>query len=83
MSGRAEISCAEVVELVTDYLEGALDAQTRSRVEAHLAACDGCTGYLDQMRQTIVIAGRVEPDRLPPPLRDGLRRAFQGWRGRA
>jgi anti-sigma factor RsiW len=78
-----DITCAEVVELVTDYLEGALDVRTIRRVEAHLAACDGCTAYVEQVRQTVAITGRVEPERLPQPLRQGLREAFRGWRERA
>ena len=78
-----DITCAEVVELVTDYLEGALDVRTHRRVEAHLAACDGCTAYVEQVRHTIAVTARVEPERLPQPLREGLREAFRGWRGRA
>ena len=77
-----DITCVEVVELVTDYLEGALDVRTHRRVEAHLAACDGCTAYVDQVRQTIAISGHVEPERLPQALREGLREAFRGWRQR-
>jgi anti-sigma factor RsiW len=77
-----DITCAEVVELVTDYLEGALDVRTRRRVEAHLATCEGCTAYVEQVRHTIAIAGRIEPERLPQGLREGLRDAFRGWRGR-
>lgn len=50
---RDELNCQEFVELVTDYLEGALPAELRERVEAHLQVCDGCTLYLGQMRVTV------------------------------
>jgi anti-sigma factor RsiW len=49
-------TCRELVELVTDYLEGALPATDRVRFEAHVAACDGCDGYLAQIRTTVALA---------------------------
>ena len=59
------ITCKELVELVTDYLEGALDADMRARFEQHLAACAGCREYLDQMRMTIRATGQLSEDSLP------------------
>jgi anti-sigma factor RsiW len=74
-------SCDGVVELVTEYLDGALDADVRARFEAHLAACDGCDIYLDQMRTTIAAAGRVGLQNVPPATLDGLIAAFRAARG--
>jgi len=82
MSGIPEMPCQELVEVITDYLDDALSERDRARFEAHLAECDGCRDYLDQFRQTIALAGRVEPERLPPQTRDQLLSAFRDWRGR-
>lgn len=75
------LSCAELVEIVTDYLEDALDPPTRRRFEEHLAVCPGCEDYLDQIRATIAAAGRVTPEDLDPVPRDRLLAAFRGWAG--
>ena len=74
-----ELACQEVVELVTAYLEGALDSTDRERFEEHLVFCDGCENYLEQMRATIRLTGRVE-DELPAELQAELLEAFRGWR---
>jgi len=74
------IICAEVVELVTDYLEGVLDEEMTAEVEAHLALCEGCAAYLDQMRTTIRLLGHVPVDSLSPGTRDGLLAAFRDLR---
>jgi anti-sigma factor RsiW len=76
----AAITCRELVELVTDYLEGALDPSTRGRVDEHLAACPGCRAYLDQMRTTISVTGRLHERDLEPAAREALLHAFRGWR---
>jgi anti-sigma factor RsiW len=73
-------SCDGVVELVTEYLDGALDADVRARFEAHLAACDGCDVYLEQMRATIAAAGRVGVEGLAPGTLDGLIAAYRAAR---
>jgi anti-sigma factor RsiW len=73
------ISCKELVELVTDYLEGRLAWVDRERVETHLRGCDGCTAYLEQMRATIAITGRLREDQLDPVMRDRLLDAFRDW----
>jgi anti-sigma factor RsiW len=74
-----ELACQEVVELVTAYLEDALDPVDRERFEEHLVFCDGCTNYLEQMRTTVRLASRVE-DQLPVELQAELLEAFRGWR---
>ena len=74
-----EITCAQVVDLVTAYLEDVLDADDRERVEEHLVFCDGCSTYLDQVRQTIAVTGRLEPEDIPPALQDKLLAAFREW----
>jgi anti-sigma factor RsiW len=76
----ADLTCAEVVELVTEYLEGSLDEMRRSEFERHIAACDGCDNYLDQMRQTVALAGRVGEESLSPQACETLVEAFRRWR---
>jgi hypothetical protein len=76
----ADLTCAEAVELVTDYLEGALAAPLRARFEQHVAACPGCEGYLDQVRYTIATVGRLAADGVPDALRSDLRRVFRDWK---
>jgi len=71
------ISCQEVVELVTDYLEGDLDEPTRAELEAHLELCPGCHVYLEQMRQTIGELGHVPVDTLSEQAQDELVAAFR------
>ena len=75
----AEMPCRELVELVTDYLEDRLSALDRARVEAHLAECDHCTVYLEQMRQTIRLLGRLPEESLSPAAMDALATAFSDW----
>ena len=74
-----ELSCSQVVEIVTAYLEDELSASDRERVEEHLVFCDGCTTYLEQMRETIVLTGRLEPEDIPPALQEKLLAAFREW----
>lgn len=74
-----QLSCQELVELVTDYLEGALTAAEAERFEAHVATCDGCSVYLEQLRQVIRISGRLAPDALSPEAEGELLEAFRGW----
>jgi predicted anti-sigma-YlaC factor YlaD len=74
------LSCREVVELVTAYLEGALSEVEEVRFEEHLAMCDGCAAYLDQMRRTIAVVGRLDPAAVDLETCDRLVHAFRGWR---
>ncbi len=75
-----EMHCQELVEVVSEYLEGALAEPDRHRFDEHLAECAACRDYLDQMRRTIAAVGRVEADQLSEELRSGLLRAFRDWR---
>lgn len=74
------LSCKEVVELVTAYLEGALSRRDRKRFERHIAGCGGCTAYLAQMRATIRAAGRITEDDLTTEARGELIEAFRTWK---
>jgi anti-sigma factor RsiW len=76
---RRDLACREMVELVTDYLEGALDERDHERFARHLGGCDGCTAYLEQMRLTLRLAGRLDPEVIDPAFRDRLVEAFRGW----
>jgi anti-sigma factor RsiW len=78
--GRADLSCRELVELVTDYVEGALDRRTRSRFERHISGCPHCTAYLEQIRETIRLTGMLREDQLEPQARDELLAAFRTWK---
>jgi len=71
-----ELSCQELVELVTDYLEASLDDETRRRFEDHLDECGGCAAYLRQMRTTVELTGRLRMTELAPDVRHALVRAF-------
>jgi anti-sigma factor RsiW len=73
--------CREFVELVTDYLEGALPDPERARFEAHLAECDGCSGYLEDMRRLVGSMGELPEPGPPPETREALLRAFRDLRG--
>ena len=75
-----ELPCQHVVEMVTDYLEGALPAADRRRFEAHLAGCPHCTEYLAQIRETIRLTGRVTAEDLTPEMRTDLTDVFRRWR---
>lgn len=75
-----EMNCRSLVELVTEYLEGALAEGERLAVDAHLAECDGCTAYLEQMRTTIGVTGRLGEEQIPAGALEPFRRIFRGWR---
>ena len=75
-----DLECREVVEVVTDYLEGVMPPGQRLRFHHHLALCEGCQAYLEQMRTVIRVAGRPAVDAVPPETMAGLLRAFRDWR---
>jgi anti-sigma factor RsiW len=75
-----EMPCQELVEVVTDYLEGALPLDDLLRFEAHLAECPPCREYLEQFRRTISIVGRIDPAAVSERSREQLLAAFRGWR---
>jgi anti-sigma factor RsiW len=74
-----QLSCQELVELVTDYLEGALSAEDSARFEDHISRCSACAIYVEQIRQTIALTGRITPDSLSPEAERELLDAFRGW----
>ena len=74
-----DLVCAQVVELVNDYLEGALSRRDRRRFERHLRACPNCSAYLAQMRVTVAATGRLAPEDLDPEMRDEFTRLFRAW----
>jgi predicted anti-sigma-YlaC factor YlaD len=80
MSADTDLNCQELVELVTDYLEGSLSAPQRARFEEHLAKCSGCRNYLAQMRQTIKLAGKLSEEPITPQARDDLLGVFRNWK---
>jgi anti-sigma factor RsiW len=75
-----QLSCRELVELVTDYLEGALSPVDTARFEDHIGRCGACSIYLAQMRQTIEVLGHLPADVLTPEAERDLLEAFSGWR---
>jgi anti-sigma factor RsiW len=75
-----ELACVEVVELVTAYLEDRLSDPDVDRFEEHLAFCDGCSTYLEQMRATVAAAGALRLEELPGGLEEALLAAFRDWR---
>jgi len=81
MTGQAaEMTCQELVELVTEYLEGTLAPAERERIETHLQTCDGCTTYLEQMRQLIAALGRLTEETIPEDAKRALLDAFRDWK---
>lgn len=77
---RNELVCEQVVEFVTDYLEGALSRRDRRRFERHLVDCPHCTAYLAQMRETIRLTGRLVPEDLTPQMREEFSELYRRWR---
>ncbi len=75
-----ELVCQELVELITDYLEDALTRSQRRRFEAHLAACEHCAEYLEQMRETIRLTGHLRADDLTPAMREEFTDLYRRWR---
>jgi anti-sigma factor (TIGR02949 family) len=75
-----ELTCKEVVEMVSHYLEGALSPEDRERFETHLSACEGCTSYIEQMRETIRLTGMLTEEQVPVEQRERLRQAFRDWK---
>jgi anti-sigma factor RsiW len=77
---RRDLVCQQAVELVSDYLEGALSRADRRRYEAHLTGCPHCTEYLAQMRKTIELTGTLTPDDLTPQMQDDFIGLYRQWR---
>ena len=77
-----QMTCREFVELVTEYLEGALSLEDRTRFEHHLVFCSGCRAYLEQMRQVVRSAGALREESLDPAQREELTRLFRDWKAK-
>ena len=82
MNTAEALSCQELTELVTEYLEGALPPPERARFDEHLAECAACTRYLEQMREAIRLTGTLEPHDLAPEAEEALLHAFRDWKRR-
>jgi predicted anti-sigma-YlaC factor YlaD len=74
------LSCQELVELVTDYLESVMPEAERARFDEHLAICTGCRNYLEQMRLTIVVSGKLSAETIAPNAREELLQVFRNWK---
>ena len=79
MNERA-LTCDEVIDLLSNYIEDALSPDERSRVDEHLALCDGCETYLEQIRETIRLSGMVTEEQVPEEEKTALLAAFRDWR---
>ena len=77
-----DLTCKELVELVTDYLDGALSPEDRDRFEQHIVLCDGCGAYLEQMRTTIALAGSLTEESIPVEAQERLLAIFRDWNRR-
>jgi anti-sigma factor RsiW len=77
------VQCSELVELVTDYLEGSMPVDERARLDEHVSGCDGCARYLEQFRNTIRLTGMLSQEQVAPDERETLLRVFREWRASA
>jgi anti-sigma factor RsiW len=73
----AQIRCVDLVELVTEWMEGELDDDVRAHVEQHLVVCAPCTAYVTQIRQAIRVMRDLAADAPPPAAREELLRLFR------
>ena len=76
-----QMTCRELVRVITEYLEGTLPLEERTRLETHLVFCDWCVDYLEQMRNILRIAGELREEDVPPGAEAALLRAFRDWKG--
>jgi anti-sigma factor RsiW len=83
MTTHEEMTCRELVDVITDYVEGKLSKKDRDRFEAHIEECPYCLNYLEQMRETIVTLGALREESLSAQTRERLLEAFRDWRGPA
>jgi len=75
-----KLVCRELVELVTDYLDGTLSRRDRARFEAHIAACANCTQYVEQFRETIRLTGALRESDVSPEAAEALLAEFADWK---
>ena len=76
-----DLTCQELVELATEYLEGTLSPQDRDRFEQHVILCDGCAYHLDQIRTTIALTGSLTEEAITPEAQERLLHVFREWKG--
>jgi predicted anti-sigma-YlaC factor YlaD len=76
------LTCQELVEIITEYLEQKLPTAERVRFEAHLAGCTGCRNYLNQMQKTIRLVGHLSEETIPAESQDELLQLFHGWQAK-
>jgi predicted anti-sigma-YlaC factor YlaD len=74
------MSCRELIELVTEYLEETMAPAERTRLETHLAGCRPCRHYLDQMRSTIKVVGQIPDESVTPEAQAELLKVFRAWK---
>ncbi|MGH3330304.1 MAG: anti-sigma factor family protein [Nocardioidaceae bacterium] len=74
---RDDVRCREVVDLLTDYLEGAMPPEQRAALEQHLLTCEGCTNYVEQLRMSIALTGRLQEEDVPPQVMDRILNMFR------
>ena len=80
MSSTRSLTCKELTEVLTDYLEGTMSVEDRARFDAHLALCEGCVTYVDHMRQVIKTMRELRPDHVEATAPDDLLEAFRAWK---
>ena len=74
------LTCAELIQLLTEYLDGVLDPGEKLRVDRHLDGCEHCFAYLEQFRRTIALTGRLSGETVPPAARAELLERFREWK---
>ncbi len=74
------LTCREIVQLMTEYLEGTMPTEERLRFERHVAICPACRGFLAQMRETLRLSGEIAEESLSPEMRHHLLAAFRDWK---
>ncbi len=79
-AGFESITCRELVELVSDYIDDALSPYDQERFEAHLEECEPCVTYIEQVRRTIEATGQVTEESLQPPAREAMLKTFRTWK---
>lgn len=75
-----QMTCRELVRVVTEYFEGTMPLEDRTRLEHHLVFCDWCVDYLKQMRDTLRVAGELREEDVPAEVEAELLRAFRDWK---
>jgi predicted anti-sigma-YlaC factor YlaD len=78
---RNEVQCREVAEVLTDYLEGTMPAEQRTALEEHLVMCEGCTNYVEQLRVSVRLTGRLKEEDVPAAVMDTLLQMFKEGSG--